>query len=85
MITSQPTLQSNNALYIAWRFKDEMKRREFKRKFIGHCIRFLLVISIGLICWHFKPVPFAHGQGVFLEKSSFDNKTPVVQTSHGDR
>ncbi len=55
MITSQPTLQSNNALYIAWRFKDEMKLRIHKRKLIGYCIKILLVISIGIVCWIVRP------------------------------
>ncbi len=55
MITSQPTLQSNNALYIAWRFKDEMKARIVKRRFYGYCIKILLVIAIGIVCWIFAP------------------------------
>jgi len=73
MITSQPTLQSNNALYLAWRFKDQMKVYFLKRKLIGYSIRLLLVIIIGIVCWHFRPVP------------SFEDKTPVVHTQQGDR
>ncbi len=73
MITSQPTLQSNNALYLACRFKDEMRARIQKRKALGYCIKILLVIAIGAICWYLHPVP------------SFDKGEPQVQTQQRDR
>ncbi len=73
MITSQPTLQSNNALYISWRFKDEMRARILRRKFYGYYIKILLVIAIGIVAWFLHPIP------------SFDNSEPKVQTQQGDR
>ncbi len=70
----------------------ELNRRRYelelaiqKRKALGLTIALTLVITIGVLCWIIRPVPFGNGQGVFLEKSSFDNKTPVVQTTQGDR
>ncbi len=70
----------------------ELNRRRYelelaiqKRKAMGYVIAITILVTISTLCWIIRPVPFGNGQGVFLEKSSFDNKTPVVQTTQGDR
>ncbi len=45
------TLTTNSFLYRVNRNRLQMEIAIQKRKAIGYCIKILLVIAIGLICW----------------------------------
>ena len=48
-----PTL--TDYLYEIHRNKDQMLLQIQKRKALGYCIKIVLVIAIGIACWHFAP------------------------------
>ncbi len=60
-------------LYEINRHRAQMELYIQKRKALGYCIKILLVIAIGAVCWYYHPVP------------SFDKGEPVVGTQQGDR
>ncbi len=49
------TLTNTSILYEINRHRDYFELQIQKRKALGYCIKILLVIAIGLICWHFAP------------------------------
>ena len=68
----QPLL-GQGTLYHINRNRDRWLTEIERRKALGYCIKILLVIAIGIVCWHFHPTP------------SFDKGEPVAQTEQGDR
>ncbi len=50
-----PTLTNTSILYEINRNRDYFELQIQKQKAIGYCIQILLVIAIGIICWHFAP------------------------------
>ncbi len=49
------TLTTNSTLYKINRYREHYENQIQKRKALGYCIKILLVIAIGLLCWHFSP------------------------------
>ncbi len=49
------TLTNTNILWQINRHRDYLEAQIQKRKAIGYCIKILLVIAIGIVCWHFAP------------------------------
>ncbi len=68
-----PTLTNTGILWQIHRHREHFEAAIQKRKAIGYCIKILVVIGIGIVCWHFHPVP------------SFDKGEPALQTQQGDR
>ncbi len=68
-----PTLTNTGILHYINRHREYLEAQIQKRKAIGYVIKILVVIAIGIVCWHFHPIP------------SFDKGEPVLQTQQGDR
>ncbi len=64
-----PTLTNTGILYRINRDRQWLELQIQKRKAIGHAIKILVVIGIGIICWYFHPIP------------SFDKDEPRVQST----
>ncbi len=49
------TMTNTSILYRINRDRQWLETQIQKRKALGYCIKILLVIAIGLICWHYAP------------------------------
>ncbi len=50
-----PTLSNTGILYKINRHRAYFEEQIQKHRALGYCIKILLVIAIGLICWHYAP------------------------------
>ncbi len=50
-----PTLTNTGLLWQINRHREYLEAKIQKRKAIGYVIKILVVIGIGIICWHFAP------------------------------
>ncbi len=50
-----PTLTNTGILWQINRHRKYLETQIQKRKAIGYCIKILVMIGIGVICWHFSP------------------------------
>ncbi len=50
-----PTLTNTGILHYINRNREYLETQIQKRKAIGYCIKILVVIGIGIVCWHFTP------------------------------
>ncbi len=49
------TMTNTNTLWKINRHREHFKVALQKRKAIGYCIKILVVIGIGIICWWIRP------------------------------